>query len=629
MQTAQNDVNEPAGRPRQIILGCDGTNNTLTGGVYDTNVLKMISQLAPADANRILYYDPGVGSPDQLPPLGVWNDVRRKLERLAGLANGRGIYENIAEAYLFLVDNYRKGDEIYIFGFSRGAFTARSVSGMVKLFGIIRPDSKSLILTLIRVYFSTPSNDAANTGIVPRLIARTASERCKHNELVAKEAGAWAPDTFAENIHNYLSKTKKRRSTRQEVADQVRASFTTVDGAEAAIHFIGVWDTVESVGIPGLQRFITSKAYTRHERAFRHIRHAISMDEHRFTFAPRLYLDDDYNDFPDDPTRHKSLCQRWFRGVHSDVGGGYAVNEAGLSDQAYRWMLNEAIACGLHTVPKLQLATHHPKPFIAHDPCYETPWWGVAGLTVRSNVTHQKEKNGNAPEKMAGKSVQVRTEGVASDSHPRIHAGWRASLRSAYWKTFPVLACAALLFAWYGWIAYGAFAVVEDATFLSKIRHGAAVLEAWKLTYFASLFNDGLPVGRTLLAIRPAVHATIVDFGLIAAYSWLAGLYGTWAFHAIVGRRNPGDPIPMRFRLGLAPMCLVVADVAENFLSLATMWCIAHYLEFTSYFFGAGMLLATVVKWAGLLGTLGLIGYGAAMKVRALSTQPERRQSPR
>jgi uncharacterized protein (DUF2235 family) len=219
MQTAQNDVNEPAGRPRQIILGCDGTNNTLTGGVYDTNVLKMISQLAPADANRILYYDPGVGSPDQLPPLGVWNDVRRKLERLAGLANGRGIYENIAEAYLFLVDNYRKGDEIYIFGFSRGAFTARSVSGMVKLFGIIRPDSKSLILTLIRVYFSTPSNDAANTGIVPRLIARTASERCKHNELVAKEAGAWAPDTFAENIHNYLSKTKKRRSTRQEVAD--------------------------------------------------------------------------------------------------------------------------------------------------------------------------------------------------------------------------------------------------------------------------------------------------------------------------------------------------------------------------------------------------------------------------
>jgi uncharacterized protein (DUF2235 family) len=612
MATAQSAANDPSRRPRQIILACDGTNNTLTGGVHDTNVLKMIGQLAPGDDEQILYYDPGVGAPDQLPPLGLLNDARRRWERIAGLASGRGIYENIAEAYLFLADHYRPGDEIYIFGFSRGAFTARSVAGMVRLFGIIRSDSKSLILTLIRVFFSTPSDSKADLWGWQRLVAAWTETQSQKNAQAAGQIGLWSPDTPEEKIKEYLVRTKERRSTREEVARQVRSQFASVESATAAITFIGVWDTVESVGIPGLTRSITSSGDTRDKTCFRHIRQALSMDEHRHAFAPRLYWDDDYDDDADDPARHRSLRQRWFRGVHSDVGGGYDTKEAGLSDQAYRWMLNEAIACGLRTTPKRQLSEHRPKPFIAHDPCYTTPWWGVAGLTVRTNITHVV--------KGRARTLPVATEGIANDGNSPIYSVWHADLRIAHLQTLMALLFTVVLFALYGAIGWAAIAGERAPNVLARIWEGTIALEQWKSMYFLELFrylgwgNRTVFPGPTLVAVAPAVGATLVDFGLIAAYSWLLGLYSTWAFQTMVGWRRPQDKIPLLFKLGYAPMCVVLADVAENLLTLATLWCIDLDLTKTSFVFGTLMMVATVLKWLGVVGSIGLLAVGIGVK---------------
>jgi uncharacterized protein (DUF2235 family) len=614
METPASASDGAIRRPRQIIIGCDGTNNTLTGGSHDTNVLKMISQLAPENESRILYYDPGVGSPDQLPPLGLLNDLRRKGERLAGLANGRGIYENIQEAYLFLVDTYQPGDEIYIFGFSRGAFTARSVAGMVKLFGIIGPDSKSLILTLIRVYFSTPSNSQADIGGWQGFIAGLTSSRYRRNAIVADETKITSPDTTEKNIRLYLSKTKERRSTREEVATQVRNNFASIDGVSASVHFIGVWDTVESVGIPCLSRSITSAAKTRNEHGLRHIRHALSMDEHRVTFAPRLYWDKDYDDHPADPARHQSLRQRWFRGVHSDIGGGYDTKEAGLSDQAYRWMLNEAIACGLNTQPKRHQSEHAAKPFIAHDPCHQTPRWGVAGLTVRSNITHRE--NG------VDCRLPVATEGVASVPDPRIHSVWDADLRMAHWQTWLAFLCVIVLFCWYGSLAWSAaVGGVGEPRFWSRIWTGTLALEQWKSTYFLSIDSNRLPFVPALAAVAPAVGATLVDVGLIAAYSWLLGLYSTWAFHIMVGHRDPQGTIPLLFKLGYAPMCVVIADIVENCFTLMTLWCINRGMLQTSFLIGAFMAVATLLKWLGVMGSIALVGSGIGMKVWKSTTQ--------
>src|SRR5262245_41344042 len=140
---------------RQIVAFLDGTNNTLTGHRTDTNVLHLFEHLsARRDRDQVLYYDPGVGSPDLLPFTDLNEWLSRKWERLRGLASGRGIFENVGQAYMFIAQRYRPGDEIWIFGFSRGAFTARSVAGMIHLFGLIRPEHESLLPTLLRVYFA-------------------------------------------------------------------------------------------------------------------------------------------------------------------------------------------------------------------------------------------------------------------------------------------------------------------------------------------------------------------------------------------------------------------------------------------------------------------------------------------
>ena len=140
---------------RQLIICCDGTNNTLTANDHDTNVLKTFELLARAENPRqVLYYDPGVGAPDALPSTGIDDWFRNKCDRLWGLASGRGVYENISQAYLFLMKHYQPGDQIYLFGFSRGAFTVRCLSGMVHLFGIIDHHHEAMLPTLLRVYFS-------------------------------------------------------------------------------------------------------------------------------------------------------------------------------------------------------------------------------------------------------------------------------------------------------------------------------------------------------------------------------------------------------------------------------------------------------------------------------------------
>jgi uncharacterized protein (DUF2235 family) len=134
--------------PRQLVLLCDGTNNSLAGKHKDTNFLKLCAMLsASKDPDRLLYYDPGVGNSSELPGVTTWDKFRRYLERLNGLAFGRGVYEKIAEIYLFLMKHIRPGDQLYIRGFSRGAFTARRVSGLINQFGILQPHMESIVPT--------------------------------------------------------------------------------------------------------------------------------------------------------------------------------------------------------------------------------------------------------------------------------------------------------------------------------------------------------------------------------------------------------------------------------------------------------------------------------------------------
>lgn len=282
-----------------------------------------------------------MGSANTFPGVAWVDRLTLRLNLIKGLAFGGGIYENIAEAYTFLVRNYRAGDRIWLFGFSRGAFTARAVSGIVNLFGIVRPSAETLLPTVLRTYFTDPGRRGAE--------------------------GRY----------------------RADVARDIREHFADAAGREARVYCIGVWDTVATVG--GLRRRQISSDNTVEDKRFDHIRHALAEGEYRATYEPRLY-----RGVKGEPPRiitravggravqcwQPSLKQCWFPGAHSDVGGSYA--QSGLSDLALRWMVLEASALGLALVPGWQAALPAGDPAAAqHDPAYAAPLWALAGVQHR------------------------------------------------------------------------------------------------------------------------------------------------------------------------------------------------------------------------------------------------------
>lgn len=290
----------------RFVVCLDGTwNNTSReieredgSRVYrPTNVLKLARATTLLDSKnvpQIIYYNAGVGAMNRAPDTGA--RIVRWVDNTIGGGWGAGFEVNIEEAYTFLADNYSEGDEIFIFGFSRGAAQARSLCRLIEWFG----------------GFPT-KNDAY---YVPRLFSRYLAEQGE-----SKKPTLW--DELNER------RTKRGDKTLDPIVP-------------ANIVFLGVWDTVLALG----SRFLAGGGTTRKAKQFhtsdvppatvRHVRHAIAIDEARHDFQPEIFRQD---------TGHQSLEQRWFAGVHSNVGGGLRWD--GLANCALRWIMEEASAVGL------------------------------------------------------------------------------------------------------------------------------------------------------------------------------------------------------------------------------------------------------------------------------------------
>lgn len=248
----------------------DGTGQE-GGKGHDTNVFKLFKMLVNNDADQTAFYDPGLGS--------GWR-------KISGNAFGYGISQNILECYQFILENYNKNDRIFLFGFSRGAATVRSLSAFLDLFGILhRPEPK----------------------------------------LVKK----------AYKIRNQVKRLSKA------------VKFLKANQAEKAdVHFIGVWDTVAALGFP----FKSLDVFVNAVPAFKHKFHnyklcknvenayqALSIDDQRLVFHPLVWQPSVLS--------HQHMRQVWFCGVHTDIGGGY--REHGLSDIPLEWMVQKAFDHGL------------------------------------------------------------------------------------------------------------------------------------------------------------------------------------------------------------------------------------------------------------------------------------------
>ena len=255
---------------KNIIICCDGTGNEY--GKNNTNVVGAYEAFV-RDQEQVAFYDPGVGTFSVL----LGRTIGKKVGYLLGLGFGWGLQKNIGDAYAYLMDHYEpdNDDRIYLFGFSRGAYTARSLAGMLFKCGLLQKGSHNLLPYVSKIY-NTPDNDAIAYGF---------------------------KKTYCHGCTPY---------------------------------FIGVWDTVGSLGHFYGKRFFDAKLRGNIKFAY----HAISIDEKRKKFPVNRW--DETKERPPEQT----IEQVWFPGVHSDVGGWYP--EKGLSDSALKWMLLKAKAAGIH-----------------------------------------------------------------------------------------------------------------------------------------------------------------------------------------------------------------------------------------------------------------------------------------
>lgn len=294
--------------PKRLVVCCDGTWNNpdqqSNGIPCPTNVTKVALSVPAAGADgvkQLVFYDKGVGN--------NW------YSKLGGGAFGIGLSKNIEDAYRFLIANYEPDDALYFFGFSRGAYTVRSLAGLIRNSGLLRKEFESKV----------------------------------------------------EAAYDLYRRRDKASHPRTVEATLFRRSFSH----EPGIRFLGVWDTVGALGIPVPGPFrVINKYWEFHDvklsRSVENAFHAIAIDEKRKAFAPTLWEQQA-------GAGNQVLQQVWFAGVHSNIGGGYA--QTGLSDIALLWMTSKAEGCGL-TLDFSRLNENlRPKPNPAEAPQNSQRWF--------------------------------------------------------------------------------------------------------------------------------------------------------------------------------------------------------------------------------------------------------------
>ncbi len=266
---------------KRLIICCDGTWQKLTSP-YPTNVVKIAQAVKATCSQKIpqlVFYDEGIGT-------------ENPIAKILGGAFGKGIDQNIQDGYRFLCLNYEPGDEIYLFGFSRGAYTVRSLAGMI-----------------------------FNSGLLPRQKIRK------------------APEAY----ENYRS----RKSEDKPDSDKMEKFRQDNNAEQVPITLLACWDTVGALGIPNLSAFLSfdrkiNQKYAFHDTSLspiiKNALHAVAIDEQRevFDVTPmQISRKSEYKGQPVD----QFLRQVWFPGVHGSVGGGN-LKQSGLSDGALQWVID-------------------------------------------------------------------------------------------------------------------------------------------------------------------------------------------------------------------------------------------------------------------------------------------------
>ncbi|KAH6714185.1 hypothetical protein BKA61DRAFT_735704 [Leptodontidium sp. MPI-SDFR-AT-0119] len=358
--TSSSDDNKAQ---KRLIVSCDGTWQSADNSspLDNTNAINFCRALkhnrGEDEKEQIMFYQAGVGS-----------DALTKTQKLLSGGFGLGLEENSREAYSYLAYNYAPGDEIFLLGFSRGAYTVRSVAGLIGALGMLSRDGMQYFKAVYSLYKKAKTT----------------------------------PD-FTKSLDSFIEKEK------------LEGTNWRIPPGEVEIKAVACWETVGALGVPEnwltkmlgedeKWKFLDTQLPERVEYAFQ----ALGLDEHRSSFSPTLWWRDPNAQFTrstDGTIIHPSLIQTWFPGHHSDVGGGEPDHK--ISNITLVWMIDQFTSRGLldfdiEYVKKICSPTRNtadPSWTKNTDPFYSgflpTILWSFLGSKIRSPGRYRRPEGPN------------------------------------------------------------------------------------------------------------------------------------------------------------------------------------------------------------------------------------------
>ena len=300
---ATTGAQQPHPNKKKIFVFCDGTGNEFADArdseEANSNVVKLYTTLRIAD-KQVAYYHPGVGT---MGDPSIRHAIPRYWSKVKGLAFGAGFRANVLDAYRYLMDVYNDGDDIYVFGFSRGAYTARALAGMLHGYGLLCQGNEGHLPYAWNMFHDALQGKREMLKKAPHARGGVSSHSIEHNFAFA--------ETYSRRVK---------------------------------IRFMGVWDTVSSVGWIYEPVRLLSMAQNPIVQVGRH---AVSIDERRAYYRDNLWgppVPITHPEWPEELRAQgiqQDIAQVWFPGAHSDVGGSYPQGQTAPANEALRWMIGE------------------------------------------------------------------------------------------------------------------------------------------------------------------------------------------------------------------------------------------------------------------------------------------------
>ncbi|GAP85596.1 putative sporulation associated protein [Rosellinia necatrix] len=327
--------------PKKLMLFFDGTGNTFSGSNADTNVVKLLNKLDRHAPRQFHYYQTGIGTYDinETSVNKSWfGEMKSSIAMTIDQGIGNTFDAHVMAGYRFLMKFYDTGAKIYMFGFSRGAFTAKFLARMVNTVGLLCKGNEEMVPFVYRLYqrylageVEDFTNQQANCN--------DDEDHCESvngdgaNPILG-EPGTCAHGRRYEMAHNEITAFSNTFCRKEQVTYMAGSHMVTED-RNIKVFFLGIWDCVNSVA--PLERRTPVPVPVKGTAQY--VRHAVAVDERRVKFKPAL-LSQDIRDSNDD----EDLKEIWFPGCHGDVGGGWpAEAENPLDSNAESWTIWQSV----------------------------------------------------------------------------------------------------------------------------------------------------------------------------------------------------------------------------------------------------------------------------------------------